>query len=93
MSNIFNNRKTNSVVPQKAPKLNTLENWAGQNSGREGEVSPMIDNKIGVFYRTQDGFARPVDKDDSGAAALLWGNERSHSNVFEKKPVLTTAEA
>lgn len=60
MTNIFaNNRKTNSVAYSKVKPGNaTLDAWAGQNLGSNGEVAPQIDAKLGVFYRTQDGFAR-----------------------------------
>lgn len=73
-----------------------MDTWAGQNNGSAGEVAPQIDNKLGVFYRTQDGFARPAQsRGNMDAGALLWGsNSSSHNgNVFAKTPVLTTAEA
>jgi len=72
-----------------------LDVWAGQNLGSNGEVAPQIDNKLGVFYRTQDGFARPQQgRSGMDANKELWGSHgSSYGNVFGKSPILTTAEA
>jgi len=73
-----------------------LDSWAGHNNGTAGDVAPQIDNKLGVFYRTQDGFARPSQgRGNMDAGALLWGSQTSsnNGNVFAKTPVMTTAEA